>query len=245
MGVPWYETNLGLEVCQTAPVLGVFVPLANQSPIAIGGISWAPYFATRAAAYAVQRDEFDNFRFEVRSGDIADADVGNNPNTERAEINHNGSLDQTKIINISYLQMVSDGDPINGLNLFALGQLHQVADAGDASGAVPLLMKAGDYSQVTVRSYNAKPTPASPPIVSGFFGASPHRGIWAAYRWRFKYDPVAGFVQIFRNGVAILDWDGGFGYINQNGPSPQLGIYRGTTPETIVVYYSQIEIWYE
>jgi hypothetical protein len=243
--VPWYDTQIGLGSPPAAPKLGTFVSLTNEANFLAGGISWAAYFASSASAYAAKKDEFDNFRFEVRSGDIADADVvAGNLNTQRAEINHNGSLDQTKIINISYLQMIAGGDAIIGNNLYSFGQLHQVTDAGDVKGVVPLLMHCGDYTQVSVRAMTTKPTLQNPPIVDGYFGRSPARDVWTSYRWRFKY-AADGFLQIFRNGALIVDYVGPFGYNNVNGPSPQFGIYCATTPETIVVYYSGISIAYE
>jgi len=177
---------------------------------------------------------------------MADADVANNPGTERAEINHVGSLDQSKTINISYLQMIAPGDAIDSNKLFAFGQLHDVEDPGDAGGVVPLLMRCGDYSQVIGRAYSSKPTISSPPIVAASFGASPARGVWTSYRWRFKYDSVNGMLQIFRNEVLLIDYVGPFGYLDTKGPSPQFGIYRGTTTSGMtVVYYSGISISYE
>lgn len=243
--VPWYDTTIGLSNPPASPTLGTFVALPNETNFSFGGFTWTPYFKTSAADYAVQKDEFNNFRFEVRSGDIADADVvSGNSGTERAEINHGGSLDLTKIIVIDFLQMVPSGTPINGRNLFALGQLHQIYDAGDADGTAPLLMHCYDYAQVLCRGATAKPTVANPPIVDAYFGAAPARDVWASYKWRFKY-ATDGFVQVFRNGVLIVDYTGPFGYNNANGPSPQFGIYRGTSSETTVVYYSAISIGYE
>lgn len=244
--VPWYDTRAGLDSPPTPPTTGTFLPLTNGQSFVMGSLSWTPYFSSAAAAYAASRDEFNNFRFECRSGDIADADVGNNPGTERTEINHSGYLDSTKICNVEYLFKVASGEPINGRTLFAFGQLHNTPDAGDNPGVVPLLMKTGDYTQLPARLYNSDPTPPGPPIVANYFGASPARDVWTHYRWRFLYDSGAsGFLQIYRNGALLVEQAGGFGYKEVNGPSPQFGIYRGTTTETTIVYFSGIEISYE
>lgn len=206
------------------------------------------FFASSAASYAAQRDEFDNLRFEVRQGDTADIDTPGNAGTERSEIDHIGSLDQARIINISYLQMVQAGDRLDDGAIFAFGQLHHVGDAGDVSVTPPFMMRPGERTTVRVSYYGGKPMIANPPSLVTFAGASPSRNVWTAYRWRFKIDPTGlsgGFLQVFRNGSLIVDYSGPFGFSNQKGPSPQFGVYRRSTAETVAVYYSGISISYE
>ena len=247
-------TTIGLrDVWPSAPPLGTFSaqPQTNFSipGDTTGTGTWYPYRATAAASYAVQQSDTGVWRFEVRTGDTTPEDIASgNTNTERCEINHNGFLDKTKIIRWSFLRMIEAGSPI-GPDFCILGQMHAVPDVGDVSaGPTPYHnLKTGDILEFNWITDNTDPMLVVPAKVTQA-KLRTQRNIWYRYDYRFKWNsnPAGdGFLEVSQNSVPIVKIVGPLGYNDVKGPSPQMGIYRGLNPETLVVYYANIQLSYE
>ena len=233
------------EVSPSAPSIGS-LSVVSPTTFSYAGFNWAGVYKSASSAYALQRSG-NVWRAEVRSGDWADVDNPNNPGQERAELDHVGTLLQPNVTNITYLQMIPTGDAITLPTGSIVGQLHHYADAGDASSPPPLAIYvgAGDTLWVKIRYYTVKPMVSNPPSILIPIGRF-QRNRWYSWRWRYRYDPTStGFLQVFRDEVPLVSYQGPFGFVNLLGPTPQFGIYRANSPEILIVYYANIAIAYE
>lgn len=241
-----------VEVWPDPPILANFTSV-SQADFNYSGFSWYPYYAA-GADYAVQRSSGgvgNVFRFEVRPGDVTPEDLafgGTQATLERAEINHNGSLDDSKIILLSFLQMIEPGaySPASA-DFCIIGQFHQVADAEETHGGPPIrqTLNPNEIVKVITETSPAAVLLYDPPLVQRYEGAMV-RGKWYSWRYRFKYSPAEdGVLQVWRNNIPVVDYSGPVGYNDLAGPSPQLGIYRSPSAQTLVAYYADISLSYE
>lgn len=237
------------EIVPAAPSINNMVAIP-QATFALSGFNW---FASckDASLYSIQRSDGGAgavFRFELRPGDQFSGDIDDGTTVERAEIDHIGTLDQTKVITYSFLQMIEGTGPVVPAGFCILGQMHPYPDAGDVAGGAPAIsqnLTTGDLLKFETLSSDVDPLLVSPSKITRY-SCRPVRGQWYRYQYRFKYSPNSnGFVQISQNNIPIVNYSGPLGYRDVLGPTPQFGIYRSASSETIVVWYSDISVGYE
>lgn len=181
----------------------------------------------------------DTMRFEVRSGDYGKY---GSAGTERSEIASYKKLDYNQTYTISYKFMVEPGAK-NTADWLVMGQLHQTEDAGDLSGPQPFAVEmAGEKMRIVARYTTETTTTKTPNYLPLYTDSSDlQRGHWYDMKIQVKLDPHGnGDLDVWRDGVQIVDYHGGFGYPDQVGPYWKEGVYRESASENMAIQYKHL-----
>jgi len=184
----------------------------------------------------------DTLRFEVRPGDHwSKDDVG----VERAEAVFSNLLNFGQTYSIDYSFMVEPG-AANTSDWVNIGQLHGSADAGDYGSMAPIfaVQLMGEKLRIVSRSDpNAISTGRAEDQILYKDTADIVRGQWYDIKIDIKVDPFGnGDIDVYRDGVQIVDYHGAVGYNDAAGPYWREGVYRAPADETLAVNFKDLEV---
>jgi hypothetical protein len=181
-------------------------------------------------------------RFEVRGGDPS---VYAASGTQRSEVSSGKSFDFNQTYTISYKFMIEPGAR-NTADWLVMGQTHASEDPGDYSGPPPFAVElVGEKMRIVGRySKDAVTTAANTTFVNMYQdSADIQRGHWYDMKITMRFDPSGnGQLDVWRDGVQVVDYSGALGFNDQRGPYWKNGVYREDAPESIALHYKTIEI---
>lgn len=187
----------------------------------------------------------DTFRFEVRPGDQWSSDASKGGAAERAEAIFSNRLNFDQTYSISYGLMIEPG-AANTADWVNIGQLHGSPDAGDYSSMAPIfaVQLMGEQMRIVSRADpNAISTGRVEDQILYKDTTNIIRGHWYDIKIEIKVDPFGnGDIDVYRDGVQIVDYHGAVGYNDAAGPYWREGIYRAPAAETLAVDYRNFEV---
>jgi len=175
-------------------------------------------------------------RFEVRLGDYG---LYGAPGTERSEIaatSHTLKFGST--YTIKYKFMVEPGLK-NTADWLVMGQLHQTEDPGEGGAPPPFSIELAGEKMRIVGRYTQEAITKSPVQMSLYTDSFDiKRGHWYDMKIVVKFDPNGnGSLDVWRDAIKLVDYNGPLGYPDKIGPYWKYGIYRESSPETIAIDY--------
>jgi hypothetical protein len=180
----------------------------------------------------------DVVRFELRQGDQFSDNAWTDPaGVERAEIGDSTRIPISETIHIEYKFMIEPG-PTNTAQWLIMGQLH-----GGTGKSPPFeIALHGDDRMVINANYG--PNTAGTVFQTVYKDSQPLvRGHWYTMEVDVKFDADGGgHLDVWRDGVQIVDYDGKIGYGDQTTAYWREGIYRKSAPETIAINYKDLKI---
>lgn len=180
-----------------------------------------------------------NMRFELRSGDRWVGD--SNSTVERSEIASYKTLAFNQSYTVQYKFMIEPG-AINTAKWLVIGQLHATEDEDDEGVSPPFeLGLMGERMQVTVHWSTSAQTNWSNVTENTLYTDTKNvqRGHWYDIKLTVKFDPFGnGLLDVWRDGIQLVDYNGPLGFNDQVGPYWKNGIYRKAASETIAINYS-------
>jgi hypothetical protein len=176
-------------------------------------------------------------RFELHSGDHWKNDRSG---VERSEVASYRNLAFDQAYTINYKFMIEPG-PLNTAKWLVIGQTHSTEDSKDAGVSPPIeLDLVGDRMQIDVRWSTPEQTNWSNVHTRTLYtdAHNVQRGHWYDMKIAVKFDPFGdGTLDVWRDGVQLVNYDGPLGYNDEIGPYWKHGVYREASPETIAVNY--------
>ncbi|MDG2571199.1 heparin lyase I family protein [Vibrio parahaemolyticus] len=183
----------------------------------------------------------DTMRFEVRGGDPA---VFAASGTQRSEVSSGKHFEFGQTYTISYKFMIEPG-ATNTADWLVMGQTHASEDAGDYSGPPPFAVElVGEKMRVVGRYSKEAVTTAGNTTFMNLYqdSADIQRGKWYDMQITLRFDPGGnGQLDVWRDGVQIVDYNGSLGYNDQVGPYWKNGVYREDAPESMAIKYGAIK----
>lgn len=180
----------------------------------------------------------NNFRFELHSGDHWQNDKAG---IERSEIASYKTLDFGQIYTVDYKFMIEPGS-LNTAKWLTIGQFHASEDKSDGGVSPPYeLDLVGDRMQIDARWSTPTQTNWSNVNTRTLYTDTHNiqRGHWYDIKITIKFDPFGnGMLDVWRDGVQLVDYSGPLGYNDSTGPYWKEGIYRQGSSETMAVNYS-------
>lgn len=209
---------------------------ANDSTIVIGGISAQVQNANRT--WSLTSPDSHTLRFEVHPGDhwsnYGWSDLLNNEGAERSEIELEPRFESGTIISVSYRFMIEAGVE-NSSPWLVIGQFHQT----NASGPPPFaIAMTGERMQIIVRN-----VPSTELVV--YRDPNPiQRGRYYSMNIQVTFDDQKhGAVNVWRDGIPLISYQGAVGYGRDETYYWKEGIYRarGSTA-SITADYQDLRI---
>jgi hypothetical protein len=201
-------------------------------------------------SWSLTEADTHTLRFEMRAGDIW-PDQG----SARSEI-YGQMIPDGTAINLSYSMMIEPGTLYPASTSWAVfGQFHGNYDAWEPSPAWPTVsiqlvgnagLSGGEHMAVALnyaqQGVNASPVSVGP---NGYAWVDPNpiqRGRYYAIHMNVKFDINGnGYVQLYRDGVLLVNYQGPLGY--GNGNYWKMGIYRDpASTVTNAVNYKNVEL---
>jgi hypothetical protein len=185
-------------------------------------------------------DSADNntLRFELRKGDqFSDNSWTDSPGVERTEIGDSTRIPISNNIHLEYKFMIEPG-PTNTAQWLVMGQLH----AGNGASPPFEVSLWGNDKMMVNANYGAN---AANTIYRTLYQDSQPlvRGHWYNMVVDVKFDNSGGgHLDVWRDGVQIVNYDGEVGYGDQSTAYWREGIYRKSAPETIAINYKDLSI---
>lgn len=196
---------------------------ANNSTINIDGVG---YFVENAnKPYSLANPDSVTLRFELRSGDHWTSPDFTDPTTsERCEIASSAKFPNGQQVNIAYDFMIEPGAP-NTASWIVLGQMHESNVPDSPPFAVELVN--GDHMAINIgtSSLNYLYKDANPIV----------RGKHYAMVVQALFSKTAGFLNVWRDGIQIVNYKGVLG----TGAATywKEGVYRHSAAETLAAQY--------
>ncbi|MBM6596544.1 heparin lyase I family protein [Microvirga pudoricolor] len=182
-------------------------------------------------------------RFELRPGDRWAKD--SDGSVERSELASYKTLDYEQTYTISYKFMIEPGET-NTSKWIVLGQLHATEDAGDDGVSPPYgLDLIGERMEIHARWSDQADTNWDNvnTLVAYKDEQDIERGHWYDMKVTLRLDPFGdGMLDVWRDGVQLVDYDGPLGYHDEVGPYWKHGAYRKASDETIAVNYKDFSL---
>jgi hypothetical protein len=229
----------------TPDIIGFAAP--NNSTFTIGPFSYATENASQP--WSITNPDSQTLVFEVRNGDTWPTDVPAAKNRSEVRLGVNPPYNIFPVgqeVNITYDFMMLSSTVRTDPNWFTIGQFHNddVTMGGHTSPPIELDLQPGDQMSIYVGYLTAN----GPPTNSTFLFSQIVNGFDISYgqvyldpsniirnhnykmRIQCKAHPTAGFLNVWRDGVQIVNSVGplGFGF-NTNW---DFGIYRHASRET-------------
>jgi Ca2+-binding RTX toxin-like protein len=190
-------------------------------------------------AWSIANPDSETLRFEVRSGDQWRYD---DSRKERSEVSSDTLMDHGETITVNYRFMVEPGEAnkatgaIGTGNWLTLGQFHSNDGGSSSTFAVEMIGE-----KMAIRA--AYKLPGQDYVAWYAFKDSQDivRGKYYDMTIQVKFaNDESGFLDVWRDGVQIVDYDGPMGY----GADVywKYGIYRHEQDETIAVNYSRMSV---
>jgi Ca2+-binding RTX toxin-like protein len=181
-------------------------------------------------------------RFEVRSGDSL---AGDGPTKERSEIAGAAKLQAGQTYQISFSVMVEAGAN-NNAAWMTLVQLQSTFDTGEAGHSPPFAIEmVGERMRIVTRDSSAAiSTTADTRYVQQYTDTTDiTRGQWYDFTIQIKFDPFGqGHLEVWRNGVRLVDFTGALGFNDLIGAYFKEGVYRESAPETFAADFKNLKI---
>lgn len=248
------------SILQSAEVRNISASdIVDRTPtiaLPLSGVKWSPRYDPVAAHAITLMDSGRTVRFELRPEDrSSDGDTDNFKHRCELVYKVGGSLSYDTEYWMAYSQMIEEGDPYQAAYC-NMGQLHNVADAGEFAAMSPVMADRFDGGSFIFysRSYFTDPAESnSASTVARHTTSNFPRGVYFNVVKRIKISKTsgAGEYQVWRK----LSSDDGpcielfnlvgidFGYNDVLGPYAQFGIYAALCDQTIAVRYSDYERW--
>lgn len=180
-------------------------------------------------------------RYEVRGGD-----TWGGATTERSETASAAKWAYNQEISLSYNFKLETGEK-NKAAWTVIGQLFSQPDVGETGWSPPFAIEmVGDRMRVTVRS-SSEDTIKTNPVGRAIYTDSADILREHDYKMDIKIvlDPYGkGHVEVRRDGVLLVSYDGPVGYPDEQGVYWKEGIYRSPTDQTMAAEYSDLRIGY-
>jgi Ca2+-binding RTX toxin-like protein len=181
-------------------------------------------------------------RFEVRSGDSL---AGDGPTKERSEIAGAAKLQTGQTYQISFSVMVEAGAK-NTADWMTLVQLQSTFDTGEAGHSPPFAIEmVGERMRIVTRDSSAAiSTTADTRYVQQYTDTTDiTRGQWYDFTIQVKFDPFGnGHLEVWRNGVRLVDFTGALGFNDLVGAYFKEGVYREASTETFAADFKNLKI---
>jgi hypothetical protein len=190
-----------------------------------------------------------NMRFEVRSGDHWNGDHPDDRSPgeqrERSEIASFKALEFGKTYTVHYKMMIEPGQT-NTAKWLVAGQFHAKEDPGDEGVSPPYeFVLSGEKMQVHARWSTPEQTNWSNVETKVLYKDAHNieRGHWYDIRMNIEFDPFGdGVLDLWRDGVQLVDYSGPIGYNDEIAPHWKQGVYRLEAPETIAINYKDFTL---
>lgn len=228
-----------------------FVTFANTTnTVVFGGQNYRTFFPDTRYGATLATNKRDRIRFEVRGGERAVSDIEAGRTNGRSELYRIGP-DQPREMPFevpvwtSYAMLIED-EPLERA-FHILGQWHGTEDAADGAMS-PLLhlnLTPTGEMQVVTRSYpNATTASASDGVTT-----IPYRdpdyplGVWVRWVYQVRFSKTGnGFLQVWRDGVEVVNRAIPVGSNDALGPYWQFGAYLGPSDTNrFAVQYANVE----
>jgi hypothetical protein len=181
-------------------------------------------------------------RFEVRAGDSL---AGDGPTKERSEIANALKLQTGQTYEITFSVMVEPGAK-NTADWMTLIQLQSTFDTGEAGHSPPFALEmVGDRMRIVTRDSSAAlSTESNIRYVQQYTDtADIVRGQWYDFKIDIKFDPFGnGTLEVWRNGVHLVDFKGALGFNDLVGAYFKEGVYRESAVETFAADFKNLKI---
>jgi hypothetical protein len=192
-------------------------------------------------AWSYQNDG-NAMRFEQHFGDHWRKD---RDGVERSEISSSKALEFNKTYTVNYKFMIEPGQA-NTADWLVFGQFHAEEDEGDQGVSPPFEINfEGERMQIDVRWSTPELTNWSNVETKTLYTDANdiERGKWYEIKMEVKFDPFGGGVlNVWRDGIQLVDYDGPLGYTDKIGPHWKQGIYREDSSEVIAVNYKDFSL---
>lgn len=212
--------------------------IATDKAILLNGV-WYVTEADAAKSYAVQRHaNYDQVRFEVRSGDKWASD---SVSVNRAELD-GFPAEYPKSVTLwgAYSFVIEPGAA--GSPDAYIGQLHQTAEAGYTSLDPPLAFHlVGTTLKVDTRTDNGTPPAGNPSAVTRY-SFDPVRGRWYNVVFKINIDPAgSGALEVWIDGTKVVNLSGIATGYNAAGNYWRIGVYRNAETVTFALRFANVE----
>jgi len=181
----------------------------------------------------------DTMRFEVRQGDH----IYGNSNTERSEIKTDETFQFGQTYTFSWKLMVEPGAK-NTADWLVLTQFHATEDPGEGgTNALLSIEMNGERMQITGRYAKEAITTKNTFMKLYTDSSDLVRGRWYDMKMTVKFDPFGGgSLDVWRDGVQLVDYNGPLAYNDKVGPYLKQGVYRETSPEAFAVQIRDMNV---
>ncbi|SEG59785.1 heparin lyase I family protein [Bosea lathyri] len=189
--------------------------------------------------YSLTEVDSDTLRFEVRSGDVWSQVDSNSIN--RSEIASTVQIANGTPIHISYEMNIEQGGSAS-CYWTVLGQFHQNDYEGAPSNSPPFAISLSNGKMTVVIGYTAA---SGQTVYKTVYTDT--ADVLQNHDYKFDIDIVFdpngnGHLNLIRDGVKIVEYDGPLGYSTQSSVYWKQGIYRPESSETMAVSYSDLSL---
>lgn len=231
--------DAGMSAASPAPALEITsFSGANGSTLMIAGTTARVQNASQS--WSLTMPEGNTLRFELRPGDhwssLGWNDLLDNNGAERNEIAFAPQYAEGIEINLSYRFMI-ESTAKNSSSWLLLGQFHQHPANGPPPFAIEL---SREHMQVVLR--HTVPGQTTPTKLVVYHDPNPiQRGQNYFMNIQINFDSTgSGYLNVWRDGVRIVNFRGSIGYGKGQTYYWKQGIYRAATAEMMAVRYQGI-----
>jgi Ca2+-binding RTX toxin-like protein len=201
----------------------------------VGGSAY--WVQNAAQPWSVTAPTSDTLRFEVRQGDVwAQGDGTISPLKNRSEIGGTTQYSVGTDIHIKYGFTVEPG-AANTASWLTAGQIRETAN--DPVSAPFGIMFSGEH----MRIYAAEGGSTGSNYATLY--TDPNnivRGHEYQMQIDARFDPVNGHLDVIRDGVTLVNYDGPLGWNNMGSVYWKEGVYRADAGESIAMDYSHLSV---
>jgi hypothetical protein len=231
----WSPQEVSLNILQPSQWTSSTDLYNNQ--MLVGGSTYWVQNAQKSWSITNPTGDSSSLRFEVRQGDVwAQGDGTISPLKNRSEIAGTTQYSVGTDIHIKYGFTVEPG-ATNTASWLTAGQLRQTAN--DPVSAPFGIMFTGEH----MRIYAAEGGSSGQNYVTLY--QDPNnivRGHEYQMQIDARFDPVNGHLDVVRDGVTIVNYNGPLGWNNMGGVYWKEGVYRADAPESIAMDYNHLSI---